>query len=71
MDKASALAQAGEVPEACNLAKHALLDPHTYHSVAIVIRTREFDALLGDDRAPVVRDWREVLATIHQLPAQA
>ncbi|MGH8887773.1 MAG: hypothetical protein ACRDYX_21915 [Egibacteraceae bacterium] len=68
VDKACALAQAGEVPEACTVAKRALLDPHTYHSVAIVIRAREFDALLGDDRAPAVRDWRDVLATIRRPP---
>ncbi|MGH8904284.1 MAG: hypothetical protein ACRDYA_22020 [Egibacteraceae bacterium] len=70
LDKASALAQAGEVPEACQVATRALLDPHTYHAVSIVIRAREFDALLGDDRAPAVRDWREVLASIRR-PVQA
>ncbi|MGH8900380.1 MAG: helix-turn-helix domain-containing protein [Egibacteraceae bacterium] len=68
LDKASALAQAGEVPEACQVATRALLDPHTYHAVSIVIRAREFDALLGDDRAPAVREWREVLATIRRPP---
>ncbi|MGH8910822.1 MAG: hypothetical protein ACRD0K_31120, partial [Egibacteraceae bacterium] len=66
LDKASALAQAGEVPQACDEATGALLDPHTCNSVGIMIRAREFDALLGDDRAAAVRDWREVLATIRR-----
>ncbi len=70
LDKASALAQAGEVPEAGAVATSALLDPHAYHSAGIVIRAREFDALLGDDRAPAVRDWRDALATIRR-PARA
>ncbi|MGH8903859.1 MAG: hypothetical protein ACRDYA_19835 [Egibacteraceae bacterium] len=68
LDKASALVQASEIPEACTVATHALLDPHAYHSAGIVIRAREFDALLGDDRAPAVRDWRDVLATIRRPP---
>lgn len=66
LDKASALAQAGELAEACQLATRAVLDPHTYHAASIMLRAREFDALLGADRAPAVRDWREVLATIHR-----
>jgi tetratricopeptide (TPR) repeat protein len=70
LDKASALAQAGEVPEACQVATRAVLDPHTYHAVPIMVRAREFDALLGDDQAPAVRDWRDVLATIRR-PAHA
>ncbi|MGH8910726.1 MAG: hypothetical protein ACRD0K_30585, partial [Egibacteraceae bacterium] len=66
LDKASALAQSGEVPQACDVATGALLDPSTYNSVGIMIRAREFDALLGDDRASAVRDWREVLTTIRR-----
>ena len=64
LDKASALAQDGEVPEACRVATRAVDDPRTYHSVQVMVRAREFDALLGKDRAPVVRDWREVLAAV-------
>ena len=64
LDKASALAESGEVPEACGVATRALLDPYTYHSDQIMVRAREFDALLGEDRAPVVRDWREALASV-------
>jgi tetratricopeptide (TPR) repeat protein len=56
LDKASALAQAGELAEACQLATRAVLDPHTYHAASVMIRAREFDALLGKDQAPAVRD---------------
>ncbi|MGH8886335.1 MAG: hypothetical protein ACRDYX_14395, partial [Egibacteraceae bacterium] len=64
LDKACALAQAGEIPQGCQVAKRALLDPHTYPAVTVMVRAREFDVLLGDDRASAVRDWRDVLATI-------
>lgn len=64
VDKACALAQAGEIPEACQVATRAVLDPHTYHAISVMVRAREFDALLGEERAPAVRDWRDVLATI-------
>ena len=64
LDKASALAQAGEIPEACGIAMRVLLDPHTYHAASIMVRAREFDALLGKDRAPTVREWRDVLTTV-------
>ena len=62
LDKASALAQDGEIPEACGIAMRVVRDPHTYHALQVMVRAREFDALLGKDRASAVRDWREVLA---------
>jgi hypothetical protein len=64
LDRASALVQAGEVPHACQVATSAVLDPHTCHTAGVLVRAREFDALLDDGRASGVREWREVLAAI-------
>lgn len=61
--QATALARAGEAEEACRIAATALRDPHTFHSVSVVVRAREFDAVLPAD-APAVRDWRELLAGV-------
>ena len=75
IDRASGLAQAGEVPEACRYATWALSDPHTVHASSVVRRARQFDGMLGDGRHPAVRDWREFLASVrpnttrHALPA--
>ncbi|HEX5496474.1 MAG TPA: hypothetical protein VFX70_18080, partial [Mycobacteriales bacterium] len=52
LDKATALARAGEIPEATRIASHALLDPHTYLGNGVLTRAREFDALLGAPRTP-------------------
>lgn len=66
LEQASALAQNHEIAEACRIALDALTEPVTYHSAAVVIRARQFDALLG----PTTRDnreWREYLADL-RLP---
>jgi len=64
-ERASALVQATEVEEACRVATDAVLDPHTYRSITVVTRAREFDQLLNGtpDDGPV-GEWREVLRTL-------
>lgn len=64
-EQASALVQAGEVPEGCRIAADAVLDQHTYHSVTVVTRAHEFDQLLGSSTSTVASDWREVLTSLH------
>lgn len=69
-EQASALAQAGEIQEACRVASAAVLDRHTYHSVTVVTRAKEFDQLLGPSSRGAVHDWRELLASL-RLPRLA
>lgn len=68
-NKASALAESGEVPEACRVATGALLDRYTYPSVSVMTAARDFDRLLGTDRSTPVRDWRETLITVRRKRA--
>lgn len=63
-EQASAFAQACEVQEACRVATNAVLDRHTYHSVTVIIRAKEFDRLLGPSNCGATHDWRELLASL-------
>jgi tetratricopeptide (TPR) repeat protein len=63
-EQASALAQAGELQEACRVATAAVLDRRTYHGVTVVTRAKEFDLLLGPSNRGAVRDWRDVLGSL-------
>jgi transcriptional regulator with XRE-family HTH domain len=63
-EQASGLVQAGEVPEACQVATAAVLDERTHHGITIIIRAREFDSLLGSSSQNAVREWRDVLAAL-------
>ena len=65
LERASALAEAGEVPEACTVATAALLDPATYHGVTVRAYARKFDELVRGIQLPEVREWREVRADVH------
>lgn len=60
---ASALAKAGQAEEACRIATAAVRDPHTFHSITVVLRAHEFDALLAPS-ASATADWREALAGV-------
>lgn len=64
LEQASALAQTGEIEEACRVATTAVLDQHTYHGVTVVTRAKEFDLLLGPSNHGAVHDWRELLSTL-------
>lgn len=63
-EQASALAQAGEIQEACRVASTAVLDQRTYHGVTVITRAKEFDLLLGPSNRGAVRDWRELLSSL-------
>jgi transcriptional regulator with XRE-family HTH domain len=65
LERASALARGGEVPEACRVATAALLDRKTYHGVTVRTYARKFDDLVHDIDLPETREWREVRAEVH------
>jgi DNA-binding XRE family transcriptional regulator/tetratricopeptide (TPR) repeat protein len=65
LERASALAKGGEVPEACRVAKAALLDPRTYHGVTVRTYARRFDDLIRGIELPETREWQEVRAEVH------
>jgi transcriptional regulator with XRE-family HTH domain/tetratricopeptide (TPR) repeat protein len=60
LERASALALAQEIPEACQVAIEALLDPNTYHGIAVRTSASRFDGLLRGIQSPDTRQWREV-----------
>lgn len=65
-EQASAYAQAGELNEACRIARTAVQDRRTYHGVTVAARAHEFDRLLGRSNCESVRDWREVLTSLRK-----
>jgi tetratricopeptide (TPR) repeat protein len=65
LERASALAEAGEVPEACRVARTALLDPTTFHGITVRSFARKFDNLVRAVQSPEAREWREVRAEVH------
>jgi len=65
LQRASALVQSGEVPEACQVAKTALLDRQTYHGVTVRTYARKFNDLIGDRKSPEISEWRAVRTEIH------
>jgi uncharacterized protein YhbP (UPF0306 family) len=71
LERASALAKGGEVPEACSIAAAALLDPTTYHGVTIRTYAAKFDSLVREIDLPETRQWREVHREIHGREATA
>jgi hypothetical protein len=62
LERASALAQAGEVPEACRVATDALLQPGIPHDASVRAYSAKFDALIRGVQPPETRAWRQVLA---------
>jgi tetratricopeptide (TPR) repeat protein len=60
LERASALAQSGEVSEACRVAIDAISDPRTYQSITVRTRAHRFDELLGDVRSQEVNEFREI-----------
>lgn len=63
--RASALVEAGEPGEACQVAVTALLDPATYHGITVRTYAARFDDLVRDTGLPETREWREVRAAVH------
>jgi len=67
-ERAGALAQAGELDEACRFAAGTVLDPRTYPSITVRSRARRFDAQLADRRSGAVRQWRAVMRETYREP---
>jgi transcriptional regulator with XRE-family HTH domain len=65
LERASALALAREIPQACNVAIEALLDPNTFHGVSVRRYAARFDGLVRGIQSPETRQWREVHAAKH------
>jgi len=68
-ERASALAQAGELDEACRYAIGTALHPGTYPSITVRSRARAFTVLLGDiadAKTPAVSQWRDIADTVYQ-----
>ncbi|RCG29341.1 hypothetical protein DQ384_19945 [Sphaerisporangium album] len=58
---ACALAQAGEIEEACRFATTAIRETSPGRSITVVVRAHEFDALLAPSGSATA-DWREALS---------
>jgi hypothetical protein len=65
LERASALAQSGEIPEACRVARDALLDPGFYHDAGVRSYAVRFDRQVRGIQSPETREWRQVLADTH------
>jgi hypothetical protein len=65
LEMARALAQSGEVPEACQVATDALLQPGFYHDVGVRAYATKFDRQIRGIQSPETREWRQVLADTH------
>lgn len=59
LEKASALVQSGESPEACRVAIEAVSAPGTYHSALVRARAQRFDHRLGNVRVREADEWRD------------
>jgi tetratricopeptide (TPR) repeat protein len=66
LERASALAQSGEVPEACRAATAALTQPGIHHDAAVRIYAAKFDTTIRGIQSPETRDWRQLLADTHR-----
>jgi len=65
IDRATGLVHSGEIPEACRYMARTLTEPeYVVQMASVVSRAQEFDRMLGDERHPAVRDWREFLASV-------
>jgi hypothetical protein len=70
--RASALAQSGEVDEACRVATGTLLDATTYHGLTVRAYARKFDEGIRGINSAATREWHQVHADKHgqkRLPA--
>jgi transcriptional regulator with XRE-family HTH domain len=65
IDRASALATSGEVPEACRAAIAALRGHGTFQGTAVRRYAARFDRLVRVHSLPEVREWRDVRAEVH------
>lgn len=64
LDRATALAQAGELAEACEVAKEAVLDPNTYYGITVRTYVIRFSEHIRTVQSSPAREWRELVAQI-------
>jgi hypothetical protein len=62
LERASALAQSGEVPEACRVAIDALRQPGFSKDIGVRTYAVKFDRVIRGIQAPHTKEWRQVLA---------
>jgi hypothetical protein len=65
IDRASALANSGEVPEACRAAIAALRGHGTFQGIAVRRYAARFDQIVRAHALPEVREWRDARAEAH------
>jgi hypothetical protein len=63
--RASALAQSGEVDEACRVAAGTLLDATTYHGQSVRASARTFNEVIKGINSAATREWHQVHADKH------
>lgn len=66
LDRASALAQAGEVAEACRVASNAITNPHTYYGITVHSYAHRFSDRIRTIQSAETREWRDVLAQVEK-----
>ena len=64
LERASALAQTGEVPEACRLARDTIINPRTYYGPAVTAYAVRFEKHIRGIQSPETREWRKAHAEI-------
>jgi hypothetical protein len=70
LERACALAKAGEIAEACHAAKAVVVDPGTYYCTPIREYARRFTDEIRSVQTPDTREWRETLADVERLTEQ-
>jgi hypothetical protein len=66
LERASALAQSGEVDQACREATDTLLDPSTqHHRTATRTYARKFNEVIKGINSPATREWHQAHAEKH------
>jgi tetratricopeptide (TPR) repeat protein len=68
LERACALAKAGEISEACQAAMAVVLDSRTYYCVPVREYALRFSGEIRTVSSPHVREWREMLAAIDRDP---
>ncbi|MBC8093006.1 MAG: hypothetical protein H7Y15_13915 [Pseudonocardia sp.] len=61
LEQATALADAGELPEAARVAGQAISDPNCHPCSTVQKRAVDFDRGLATSQEPAVREWRDIL----------
>jgi tetratricopeptide (TPR) repeat protein len=66
LSRASALARAGEIPEACLAAKATVLDAASYYTLCVRTYARAFSEDISAVKSPDAAQWRDVLTEVER-----